>query len=102
MVKTVDKILAYVVRFKSVGLTYGGPNSDLILKGYSDASFGANAKNEDQRSSNGWIFVLGGCAIIWVAKWHSTISLSTAEAKLMAAKEAIAQATHLRACNNHG
>ena len=97
MVKTVDRILAYVVQTKSVGLTYGGPNTDLILKGYSDASFGANAKNEDQRSSYGWIFVLGGCAISWVAKRHSTTSLSTAEAELMAAKEAIAQATHLRA-----
>ena len=41
MVKTVDSILSYVVQTKSVDITYGGSNIDLILKGYSDAYFGA-------------------------------------------------------------
>ena len=83
MLKIVDMILSHVIRTKSNGLTYGGPNTDLIKKGYSD---GANAKNEDQRSSYGWIFVLNVCTISWIAKRHSTTSLLRVEAKLMPLK----------------
>jgi hypothetical protein len=97
MVKTVERILKYLVQTKSLALKYGGTDKDLILRGYCDASFGANARNEDQRSSYGWVFTIGGCTISWLAKRHSTTSLSTAEAELMVAKEAFAQAIHLRA-----
>ena len=63
MVRTMDLSLSYVAQTKSVGLTYGGPNLDLIRKGHNNASFGANVKNEDQRSPYGWILVLDGCTI---------------------------------------
>ena len=62
-VKTMDRVLSYVVWIMGVDLTYGGPNTDLILKGCSDASFVANVKNEDQCSSYRWISVYGRCAI---------------------------------------
>ena len=78
-----------------MGLTYGGPNTNLILKGYYDILLGTNAKSEDQRSSYGWIFILGGCAISRLAKRHFTTSLSNAEVGLMAAKEAFAHEIHL-------
>ena len=80
-----------------VGLTYGGLNTNLILIGYCDASFGAIAKSEDQHSSYGWIFIHGGCSISGLAKVHSTTSLSTAEAEIMATKEAFAPTIHLHA-----
>ena len=44
MIKTVDGILSYVVQTKHVGLSNGGSNTNLILTGYCDASFGANEK----------------------------------------------------------
>ena len=51
MVKTMDMIISYVILTKGIGLTYGGPHTDLILQGYSDSSFGAHLKNENQCSS---------------------------------------------------
>ena len=44
-------IISYVILTKDVDLTYGGPHTDLILQGYSDSSFGAHLKNENQCSS---------------------------------------------------
>ena len=32
MMKTVDKILPYVVQTKSVRITYEGPNTDIIIR----------------------------------------------------------------------
>jgi ribonuclease HI len=66
-----------------------------VLRGYCDASFGASTSDTEQRSSYGWIFTLGGAAISWTAKRHSTTSLSIAEAEMMAAKEALTQCVHL-------
>jgi hypothetical protein len=97
LVESLDRIIRYAIQTKHLGLKYGGTHADLTLRGYTDASFGANVNGEDQRSSYGWIFTLGGCAVSWTAKRHATTSLSTAEAELMSAKEAITQALHLQA-----
>ena len=74
-----------------------GTHADLTLRSYIDASLGAIVKGEDQRSSYGWLFTLGGCVVPWTATRHATTSLSTAEDELMSAKETITRAMHLRA-----
>ena len=81
---------------KNYGLKYGGEDKNLTLSSLCDASFGANVKGEDQRSSYGWLFTLGGAAVSWTAKRHENTSMSTAEAEMMSAKEAFTQAIHLR------
>ena len=80
----------------STNLMYGGEQATLGLKGYCDASFGANRRVEDQRSNYGWIFTLGGSAVSWEAKRFDHTSLSTTEAEYMACKEATKQAHYLR------
>ena len=95
MVKTVDMSLSCLARTMSVCLTSEGPNPDLIRKGHNNAPFGANAKNEDKRSSYRWMLVIDGYATCGIAKRHSTTSLSMAEAEVLAMKEVIAQATHM-------
>ena len=97
LVHSLHRIIRYVIQTKHLGLKYGGTHADLTLRGYTDASFGANVKGEDQRSSYGWLYTLGGCAVSWTTKRHATTSLSTAAAELMSAKETITQALHLRA-----
>ena len=101
MVNTVEMILSCVVRSKTVCLSYGGPNTDLNLKGYYDASlyfssrchavviviasFGANGRNKNQRSSYTWMFVLGGCAPAWIVERQFTTSLLKTMGELLVA-----------------
>jgi hypothetical protein len=54
MVKT---ILNYLRRTKDMFLIYGG-ETELVLKGYTDASFQTN--HDDLRSQSGFVFVLNG------------------------------------------
>jgi hypothetical protein len=96
LVDVVEGILNYMAHTKSSHLKYGGEGATLDLKGYSDASFGANCRVEDQRSNYGWIYTLGGSAISWEAKRFDHTSLSTTEAEYMACKEATKQAIYLR------
>ena len=96
LVEKVKGILNYCAHTKSTNLKYGGEDATLGLKGYCDASFGANCRDEDQRSNYGWIFTLGGSAISWEAKRFDHTSLSTTEAEYMACKEATKQVIYLR------
>ena len=96
LVQKVEGILNYCAHTKSTNLKYGGEGSTLNLKGYCDASFGANCRVEDQRSNYGWIFTLGGSAVSWEAKRFDHTSLSTTEAEYMACMEATKQIIYLR------
>ena len=89
------RLLAYTIQTRPTFLKYGG-NSNSLLQGYCDASFGGNLISEDQRSSYGWIFTLAGSPISWCAKKHDSTSLHTTDAEYMTFREAISQLVHLR------
>ncbi|GKC87043.1 hypothetical protein Tco_1147692 [Tanacetum coccineum] len=61
-------------------LTYIGYPS--VLEGYTDASWISNT--EDNSSTSGWVFLLGGGAISWAFKKQTCITGSTMESKFAA------------------
>ncbi|GKB83556.1 hypothetical protein Tco_0950451 [Tanacetum coccineum] len=53
-----------------------------VLEGYTDASWINNT--EDNSSTNGWVFLLGGGATSWASKKQTCITSSTMESKFVA------------------
>ncbi|GKB62168.1 hypothetical protein Tco_0918354 [Tanacetum coccineum] len=62
------------------GLSYVGYPS--VLEDYSYASWINHV--EDSSSTNGWVFLLGGCAISWASKKQTCIAGSTMESEFVA------------------
>ena len=81
MVKT---ILKYLRRTKDQFLIYG--DSELKLKGYTDASFASN--KDDSKSISGYVFTLNGGAVSWKSSKQAMVADSTTEAEYIAASEA--------------
>ena len=86
-------ILKYLKRHKDDFLVYGG-DDELIVKGYTDASF--QTDKDDFRSQSGFVFCLNGGAVSWKSAKQSTIADSTTEAEYIAAHEAAKEAIWLR------
>jgi hypothetical protein len=61
------------------------------LVGYSDTDYAVDAK--DRRSTIGYVYILNGATVIWVARKQQSISTSTTEAEYVglcnAAKEVV-------------
>ena len=81
----VKNILRYLNRTKNKFLVYGG-QKELIVKGYSDASFMTD--HDDKRSQSGYVFLLNGGAVSWRSWKQSTTADSTTAAEVMAVAEA--------------
>ncbi|KAL0405950.1 UNVERIFIED_CONTAM: Retrovirus-related Pol polyprotein from transposon RE2 [Sesamum latifolium] len=77
-------ILKYLKRTKDMFLIYGG--GELILEGYSDASFQSNDDNTKSRSD--YVFKINGAVIARKSSKQATTAYSTMEAKYIAASEA--------------
>ena len=71
----VKNILKYLRRTKDVFLIYG--DGDLIVNGYSDASF--QSDRDDSKSQSGYVFTLNGGAIHWNSSKQETTVDSTTE-----------------------
>ncbi|GJV56069.1 zinc finger, CCHC-type containing protein [Tanacetum coccineum] len=56
--------------------------SNPVLEGYTDASWISNT--EDNSSTSGWVFLLGGSAISWASKKQTCITSSTMEFEFVA------------------
>ncbi|KAL0378577.1 UNVERIFIED_CONTAM: hypothetical protein Sradi_3163200 [Sesamum radiatum] len=65
-------------------LIYGG--SELILEGYSDASFLSD--DDDTKSQSSFVFKLSGGVVAWKSSKKDTTTDSTMEAEYIAASEA--------------
>ncbi|KAL0409767.1 UNVERIFIED_CONTAM: Retrovirus-related Pol polyprotein from transposon TNT 1-94 [Sesamum radiatum] len=76
--------LKYLKRTKDMFLIYG--SNELILEGYSDASFQSNDDGAKSRSS--FVFKLNGGVVAWKSSKQDAIADSTAEAEYIAASEA--------------
>jgi len=83
-----DRVLLYLLKFRSLGLQLGGADTFEVA---SDASFADNTL--DRKSSQGYIIKLFGGLIAWRANKQETVTTSTTEAELLAlsqvAKEAL-------------
>ncbi len=86
------RVFRYLSGTRDRGLVYraGGPT---VLYGYSDADW---SNDDNSRSVSGMVFMLHGAAVSWRAKTQPTVSLSTAEAELLAAGRAAQEALYLR------
>ncbi|KAL0400358.1 UNVERIFIED_CONTAM: Retrovirus-related Pol polyprotein from transposon TNT 1-94 [Sesamum radiatum] len=80
----VKSILKYLKRTKDMFLIYG--SGELILEGYSDASF--QSDDDDAKSQLGFVFKLNGGVVVWKSSWQDTTADSTMEDEYIAASEA--------------
>ena len=83
----VKNILKYLRRTKEVFLIYGGLEEELVVNGYTDASF--QSDKDDFRSQSGYIFCLNGGAVSWKSSKQSTVADSTTESEYIAASDAV-------------
>ena len=81
----VKNILKYLRRTKDSFLIYGG-QEDLVVIGYTDASF--QTDKDDFRSQSGYVFCLNGGAVSWKSSKQDTVADSTTEAEYIASSSA--------------
>jgi len=62
--KEIVRVLGYLKRTEDLGILYH--NFPAVLEGFTDASWITSAT--DNKFTFGWIFTLGGAAIIWASK----------------------------------
>jgi hypothetical protein len=89
----VKNILKYLRRTKDVFLIYGG-EEELVVNGYTDASFQTDV--DDSQSQSGFVFTINGGAVSWKSSKQETVSDSTAEAEYIAASGAAKEGVWLR------
>jgi Reverse transcriptase (RNA-dependent DNA polymerase) len=78
-------ILKYLRKSKDMFLVYGG-ETELVVRGYTDASF--QTDRDDLRSQSGFVFTLNGGVVSWRSSKQDTTADSTTEAEYIAASEA--------------
>ena len=83
-----QRVLAYLIRNRDVGLRYAA--SERPLFGMTDSDWAT------RHSTSGWVFVLSSAAISWGSKRQTSIALSSCEAEIMAASEAAKEAVFLK------
>ena len=76
------RIIKYVKTTADFGVWYSKDTND-VLAGYSDADWAGNA--DDRKSTSGGCFYVDNNLISWMSKKQNFISLSTIEAKYIAA-----------------
>ena len=64
-------ILKYLRRTKDVFLVYGG-EEDLVVTGYTDASF--QTDKDDSKSQSGFMFKVNGGAVSWKSSEKETVA----------------------------
>ncbi|GKE80420.1 zinc finger, CCHC-type containing protein, partial [Tanacetum coccineum] len=78
--QAIQRVLKYLKKIMDYRLTYSG--YPLVLEGYIDVSWISNT--EDNSSTSGWVFLLGGGAISWASKKQTYITSSTIESEFVA------------------
>lgn len=87
----VKQIFHYLKGTKDLKLTFGGPECEWTseLNIFCDTDWAANA---DCKSISGYVFMLAGGAVSWSSKKQTSVTLSTAKAKYVAAMHIAKQA----------
>ena len=86
-------ILKYLRRTKDAFLVFGGED-ELIVNGYTDASF--QSDKDDSRSQSGFVFCLNGGAVSWKSSKQEIVADSTKEAEHIAASKAAKEVVWIR------
>ena len=90
----VKNILKYFRRTKNSFLLYGGQEDELVVNGYTDASF--QTDKDDFKSQSGYVFCLNGGAVSWRSSKQDTVADSTTEAEYIAASDAAKEAVWMK------
>lgn len=90
--EAIGRVFGYLKRTKRLALHYG--NFPAVLEGYSDASWITG--NSDNKSTSGWIFMIGGGAVSLASKKQTCITHSTMESEFLALAAAGKEAEWLR------
>nr|GEZ85432.1 retrotransposon protein, putative, Ty1-copia subclass [Tanacetum cinerariifolium] len=90
--KAIGRVFGYLKKTRQLSLYYD--RFPAVLEGYSDASWITGSS--DSKSTNGWIFTLGGWAVCWGSKKQTCITHSTMEAEFLALAAAGKEAEWLR------
>ncbi|KAL0405204.1 UNVERIFIED_CONTAM: Retrovirus-related Pol polyprotein from transposon TNT 1-94 [Sesamum latifolium] len=88
----VKSILKYLKRTKDMFLIYDG--GELILEGYSDASF--QSDDDDAKSQLDFVFKLNGGVVAWKSSKQDTTADSTTEAEYITASETAKEAVWMK------
>ena len=88
LLEAAERVLAYLIRNKDVGLRYAA--SERPLFGMTDSDWSA------RHSTSGWVFILSNAAISWGAKKQPCVALSSCEAEIIAAPQAAKEAVYLK------
>jgi len=89
----VKTILKYLRRTKDVFLIYGG-EEELVVNGYTDASFQTDI--DDSQSQSGFVFTINVGAISWKSSKQATVTDSTTEVEYIAASETAKEGVWMR------
>ncbi|GJW54778.1 zinc finger, CCHC-type containing protein [Tanacetum coccineum] len=90
--KAIQRVLKYLKKTMDYRLVYYRYPS--VLEGYTDASWISNT--EDNSSTSGWVFLLGGGEISWASKKQTCITGSTMESEFVALATASKEAEWLK------
>lgn len=85
---TIEYVLRFTVRRSAK------PGDPIDLVGYSDSDYAGDIFT--RRSTSGYVFMMGDCAISWRSKRQATVSRSTTEAELVALNSAASEALWLQ------
>ncbi|XP_028112808.1 uncharacterized protein LOC114310909 [Camellia sinensis] len=92
------RILRYIKRTVDDGLFYK-PTNNFKLVGYSDSDWGC--KLDERKRTTGFTFFVGDTAFTWSFKKQAIVTLSTCEAKYVAANSVVCHAIWLRNMLKH-
>lgn len=92
--KAAKRILRYLKETETEGITYSKQMGSKRPVSYSDADFAGD--EDERRSTSGYIIILQGGPVSWSSRLQKTISLSTAEAELVAATKVAQELMWLR------
>jgi hypothetical protein len=91
--KAAKRILRYVRGTVQFGIHYSSGGTPLLV-GFTDSDWAGDP--DDQKSTVGYVFILGSGPVTWACKKQQTIALSSAEAEYRAAVNASQEALWLR------
>ena len=74
-------------------MVYGG-EEELIVTGYTDASF--QTDKDDSKSQSGYVFTINGGAVSWKSSKQETVADSMTEAQYIASSEAAKEGVWIR------
>jgi hypothetical protein len=89
----VKGILKYMRRTKDMFLVYGG-KEELIVTGYTDASFQTDP--DQLKSQSGFVFTINGGDVSWKSSKQETVTDSTTEAENIASSESVKEDVWIR------